>query len=163
MKFLTYKDMIKLNMLCEVGCNEKTDTMQHGSLSRSSCYENPEDFLKCIQSRWCDRTTSSVQERSEARKMVYFHFIRFGPSGCGGRCWTERIQVLTDPSWLKTSKLSLVFTMNPCKSHNFTFSSCCQCAYSICAYSAFSPCSWSSGQWASPLNSILMDRPCLHF
>lgn len=58
---------------------------------------------------------SSMQERSEAGRRVYFQFIRLGPSGCGGRFWTEQIQVFIEPSGAKVSQFSLVFTMNPCK------------------------------------------------
>lgn len=131
MKFLTYKDMIKLNHVLWGGMQWESRYNATWKSVKKQGYGHPKDFLKGVQNRWYDRTTSSVQERSEARKIVYFHFIRFGPSGCGGRFWTKQIEDLTDPSWLKASQPSLVFTMNPCKSRKFTFSSFCQCILSV--------------------------------
>lgn len=87
-----------------------------------------------------------------------FQFIRFRPSGCGGRFWTDEIQVLMVPWWVKASQSSLVFTLNLCKSHKFTLP-----VNSICPCSSLSPCTSSSVQLASYLNSSLLVRSCFTF
>lgn len=161
MKFITCKDMIKLNHVLWGGMQWES---RYGATRKSvkkQCCEDPKYFLKCVQNRVCDRTTSSVKERSEAGRMGYFHFIRFGPSGCGGRFCTEQIQVLIDPSGLKASVIPSFYneSMQKSKVHLFLILP----VYPICIYSTFCPCSWSSGQWASPLNNNLLVRTCLHF
>lgn len=161
MKFLTYKDMIKLNHVLWDGRHWESRYNATRKTVKEQCYEDSKDFFIAFRTDGMIRPRPLCKRDQKLEKWCIFISLDLDHLAVVGDFELE-IQVITDPSWHKASQSSLVSTMNPCKSHKFTFP-LFAILNPICAYCAFSPCSWRSGQWASPLNSSLLVRSCLHF